>query len=60
MKYVPHTSMYLSVTIDHKFSWNEHIQRIANKAVQANALLYQNYDIVQLTLNILVVRTFFT
>ena len=33
---------YLGVTIDHKLSWNEHIQTIANKAVQANAFLYWN------------------
>ena len=38
---VPHTK-YLGVTIDHKLSWNEHIQRIANKAAQANAFLYRN------------------
>ena len=38
---VPHTK-YLGVTIDHELSWNKHIQRIANKAVQLNAFLYWN------------------
>ena len=38
---VPHTK-YLGVTIDCKLSWNEHIQRVANKAVQANTFLYRN------------------
>ena len=34
----PHIK-YLGVTSDHKLSWNEYIQ---NKAVQANAFMYQN------------------
>ena len=33
---------YLGVTIDHKLSWNEHIQRIVNRAIQVNAFLYWN------------------
>ena len=33
---------YLGVTIDHKLSWNEHIQRITTKAIQVNAFLYRN------------------
>ena len=37
----PHTK-YLNVTIDHKLSWNKHIQRISNKAVQPNSFLYWN------------------
>ena len=41
MKYVYHTKS-LGVTIDHKLSWNEHIQRIVNKAIQVNAFLFQN------------------
>ena len=33
---------YLGITIDHKLSWNKHIQKIVNKAVQINAFLYWN------------------
>ena len=33
---------YLGVSIDHKMSWNEHIQRITSKADQVNAFLHCN------------------
>ena len=39
---VPHTKLILGVTVDRKLPWNEHIWKIANKAVQANAFLYRN------------------
>ena len=38
---LPHTK-YLGITIDHKLSWNEHIQRIVNKAIQANTFLHRD------------------
>ena len=33
---------YLGITINHELSWNEHIHKIVNKAVQINAFLYWN------------------
>ena len=38
---VEHTK-YLGVTISRNLSWNEHIQRITNKAKQVNNFLYRN------------------
>ena len=38
---VEHTK-YLGVTISSNLSWNEHVQRITNKAKQVNNFLYRN------------------
>ena len=38
---VAHTK-YLGVTISSNLSWNEHVQRITNKAKQVNNFLYRN------------------
>ena len=36
------SATHLGVTIDSKLTWNDHIQRIVNKANQINAFLHRN------------------
>ena len=36
------STKYLGVLIDHKLTWNDHIQSIAHKAAQVNGFLYCN------------------
>ena len=56
---VAHTK-YLGVTISSNLSWNEHVQRITNKAKQVNNFLYHNFrECPILTLNVIVSRLWF-
>ena len=36
------STKYLGVLIDHKLTWNDHIQSIVHKAAQVNGFLYRN------------------